>query len=328
MRISTIIAWLIGVALLAGLMALHDARQVLDEVTALRGWFAAIIAFHAVPLCLDIAAWRRLFAAPPSFGMLGGIRWIAESVNGLIPVPLLGELLRANLVRRSTGSNEGGATVVVDVTLAVGTQVPFTILGLVLLARLAHGDALLPALLVAAAVLTGCAVSFYLMQRAGLFALTAAIVRRWPGPARRLIDIDGARALDDRVRAIYARRGDLAISAVWRLLGWTAGAGETWLVLYGLGHPVSFVDAVMLESLSQAARTAAFAIPGGLGVQDGALLLLSAQLGLSPETGLALALAKRCRELAVGLPGLAITYFIEARRLAATGGWRGEPPSA
>jgi putative membrane protein len=328
MRISTVVAWLIGVALLAGLVALNDAGRVLDAVAALRGWLALAIAFHAVPLFFDAAAWRCLFAAPPRFGTLFGIRWIAEGVNGLFPVPHLGELLRADLVRRRTGSGEGGASVVVDVTLGVGTQVLFTLLGLALLARLAEGGALLQALLIAAAVLAGCAITFYLLPRAGLFALTAAIVRRWPGPARRLVDIDDARALDDRVRAVYGRRRELATSGLWRLLGWTAGAGETWLVLYGLGHPVSFADAVMLESLSQAARTAAFAIPGGLGVQDGALLLLSAQLGLGAETGLALALAKRCRELAIGLPGLATGYIIEARRLAAAGGWRGEPPSA
>ena len=82
----------------------------------------------------------------------------------------------------------------------------------------------------------------------------------------------------------------------------------------------------MLESLSQAARTAAFAIPGGLGVQDGALLLLCAQIGLGAETGLALSLAKRCRELVLGLPGLLAGYVIGTRRVAAAGSSPGGRP--
>ncbi|HUC69490.1 MAG TPA: hypothetical protein VMA53_28990 [Stellaceae bacterium] len=83
----------------------------------------------------------------------------------------------------------------------------------------------------------------------------------------------------------------------------------------------------MLESLSQAARTAAFAISGGLGVQDGALLL-AMQLGLGAEAGLALSLAKRCRELALGAPLLLTGYITAARRLAATGEWQRAPPPA
>ena len=49
---------------------------------------------------------------------------------------------------------------------------------------------------------------------------------------------------------------------------------------------------------------AAFAIPGALGVQEGGYLLLAPLAGLSPDVGLALSLAKRARELLLGLPGL------------------------
>ena len=95
-----------------------------------------------------------------------------------------------------------------------------------------------------------------------------------------------AAALDSRVRTLYLRREKVVLAAMWRLAGWVAGAGETFIILYGFGHPVSLADAIILESLSHAARTAAFVIPGGLGVQDGALMVLAAQLGLGGEMGL------------------------------------------
>jgi putative membrane protein len=328
MRLPTVIAWLLGVALLAALVALNHPARVLDAVAALRLWLILVVLYHAVPLFFDVLAWHRLFAAPPPFAALYGIRWIAEGVNGLFPVPHLGELLRAHWTGRIARGGEAGASVVVDLTLGVTTQVLFALLGVALFIFLAHGGALLRGLLIAVAVLVFCGASFYFLQRAGLFALIVAVARRWSASARRLLDIDDARALDARVRALYRRRATILSSAFWRFIGWLAGAGETWLILYGLGRPVSLLEAMMLESLSQAARTAAFAIPGGLGVQDGALLLLCAQLGLGAETGLALSLAKRCREFALGAPALFTGYLIQARRFAATGGWRGAPPPA
>jgi len=328
MRLPTFIAWLLGAGLLAVLLAINNPAGVLDAVMALRWWLVAAILFHAVPLWLDVVAWHRLFAAPPGLAVLFGIRWIAEGVNGLLPVPHLGELLRADLVRRITRPGEAGASVVVDVTLGVATQVLFAAVGLGLFALVAGGSPVLRGLFLATGVLSAGALTFYLLQRSGLFALAATVIRRWSAQARRRFNIDDARALDGRVRALYARRAGLFSSAIWRFAGWVVGAGEIWLILYGLGQPIGLAEAIMLESLSQAARTAAFAIPGGLGVQDGALLVLCAQLGITPEIGLALSLAKRCRELALGLPALAAGYVIQARRVATAGGWPGEPPPA
>jgi uncharacterized membrane protein YbhN (UPF0104 family) len=71
----------------------------------------------------------------------------------------------------------------------------------------------------------------------------------------------------------------------------------------------------MLESLGQAIRGAAFAVPGALGVQEGGYLLLAPVVGLSPEAALALSLIKRARELLLGVPGLIYLHFSER-------GWR------
>jgi hypothetical protein len=67
---------------------------------------------------------------------------------------------------------------------------------------------------------------------------------------------------------------------------------------------VSWVNALLLESLGQAIRGAAFAVPGALGVQEGGYLLLAPLVGLPPDMALALSLAKRAREIILGLPGL------------------------
>ena len=108
------------------------------------------------------------------------------------------------------------------------------------------------------------------------------------------------------------------------LVGWLVGTGEVWLALQFLGHPVDWVDALLLESVGQAIRGAAFAIPGSLGVQEGGYLLLAPLVGLPPETALALSLAKRAREIALGLAGHRLPAFL-GTPLAATPSGRHRP---
>jgi len=56
-------------------------------------------------------------------------------------------------------------------------------------------------------------------------------------------------------------------------------------------------------------------VPGALGVQEGGCVVLSAALGIGPETGLALSLIKRVRELVLGVPALLVWHFAEGRHL-------------
>ena len=98
-------------------------------------------------------------------------------------------------------------------------------------------------------------------------------------------------------------------------MGWIAGAGEIWLTLYFLGHPVSIGEAIILESLGQAVKAAAFLVPGALGVLEGGFILFGALFGISADASLAMALAKRVRELALGVPGLISWQLVEGRAL-------------
>ena len=103
-----------------------------------------------------------------------------------------------------------------------------------------------------------------------------------------------AEAVDTAVHEMYRERGKVAASFALSLVGWIVGTGEVWLALRLLGHPVDWTDALILESLGQAIRGAAFAIPGSLGVQEGGYLLLARLVGLPPEVG-ARAVARQAR---------------------------------
>jgi uncharacterized membrane protein YbhN (UPF0104 family) len=88
------------------------------------------------------------------------------------------------------------------------------------------------------------------------------------------------------------------------------------LTLLILGNPVSPLDALILESVTQAIRNTAFMIPGGLGVQEGGFIFVGQLMSLPAPLMLAVSLTKRFRMLIISIPGLLALNFSESRRLA------------
>jgi uncharacterized membrane protein YbhN (UPF0104 family) len=82
-----------------------------------------------------------------------------------------------------------------------------------------------------------------------------------------------------------------------------------------MGHAGSLAQAIAIESIGQGIRAAAFAIPGGLGVQDGGLIAVCAVFGVPAEVALAVALLKRIAEIVLGVPSLLAWQALEGRRL-------------
>ena len=85
-----------------------------------------------------------------------------------------------------------------------------------------------------------------------------------------------------------------------------------------MGAEISIWSALSIESLIFTLRSVAFAIPGAIGVQEAAYALAAPLFGLPPETALALSLAKRARDLSLGLPTLLAWQISEARAVLRT----------
>jgi len=313
---------LIGIGLFTAVLVWQGAGDLLAALSV-AGWGLVLVAaWHLVPLVIDSHAWRILFNRPrPGWARIVWARWIGESINGLLPVAQVGgDVAKARLLvlpgqRVGHTGSEVGATVVVDTTLAVVTQMLFALIGVAMLLALLDRPELAWGLVCGIAVMGALVGLFYRLQRGGLFSALAGILNKLSGGAAAFDFVGGAAALDNAVGAIYRQPWLVLRAALWRLVGWLVGVGEVWLALYFLGAPVSIADALMLEALGQAVRGAAFAIPGALGVQEGGYVLLGSLVGLSPDTALALSLSKRVRELAFGIPGLIAWQMAEGRAL-------------
>ena len=142
------------------------------------------------------------------------------------------------------------------------------------------------ALLIGVAVFAAAIAAFVLVQHNSMFALFVQLARR-VAPEKWLSVFAGrASAIDDAVVATYRRRLAFFSASVLRLVGWAAGAGETWLVMIFLGRPLSVTDAFVLESLSSGVRAAAFMVPGALGALEGGIVVFGALFGLPADMAL------------------------------------------
>ena len=319
--------WLLtaGVLLFTCEIVSHSVPAVYATL-AVAGWGLLLVTlFHLVPLAVDAAAIRVLLPARSSWRDTLLARWAGESASSLLPFGQLAGpvVMIRQLWRRGVSTQNAVAAVTVSTTLQVLAQIAFALLGVVLIAGQVSPraqDAFRPALLLAAIALALPAVAFYLLQRRGLFAWSMRAISRvstrrdWSALHAR------AQAIDQAVQTTYQHGGRAPASFLLNLAGWIAGTGEVYLLLRLFGAPVTWGIALMLESVGQAVRGAAFAIPGALGVQEGGYLLLAPLAGLHPDTALALSLAKRAREILLGVPGLLQLHASESLG-------RGHPPA-
>jgi putative membrane protein len=314
----------IGTALFIGLLAWQGFGSVASTLLT-AGWGLALVAaFHVVPLALDAAAISVLFQRHRDgthrreMTMRHALfaRWIGESVNSLLPAGQIGGpvVMVRQLSQRGMEMRDAAAAITVSTTAQALAQIIFALLGLLLFgAYTAHGALhdLQTATLIATGVLGAMIVGFYFAQRRGMFGRLLGVASKVFGKRDWSQLMTRAEAVDAAVQAMYRERGRVAASFVLSLLGWIVGTVEVWLALRLLGHPVDWIDALLLESVGQAIRGAAFMIPGSLGVQEGGYLLLAPLVGLPPDAALALSLTKRAREILLGLPGLLVLHFRE-----------------
>jgi putative membrane protein len=321
--------WLLcaGALLFAGVLVSQGLTAVF-ETLAVAGWGLPLVALlHLVPLALDAASIRVMFDTSKVRSSLRDAlfaRWVGESANSFLPAgPIGGPVMMVRyFAQRGMSMRDAAAGVTVSTTLQTLAQIIFALIGIALLgahASQSSEHSVHTALLLASGVLAFCLTGFYLMQRRGLFGKVMRAIARVAGKRDWSQIMSEADAIDSAVQDAYGRAGRVAASFFLSFVGWLIGTAEVYVILLLLRFPVSWSDALLLESLGQAIRAAGFAIPGSLGVQEGGYLLLAPLVGLRPETALALSLAKRAREVLLGLPGLLYLHISERgwrRRLA------------
>ncbi|HMA52676.1 MAG TPA: flippase-like domain-containing protein [Magnetospirillaceae bacterium] len=318
MKFAALFATLIGLAILVYLVLANGGAAIETAIASAGFGILWVVAAHFPQSLFSSLGWRAVVPTgrKPSAASFFGFRLIRESINGLLPVGQVGgEFVNVRLLgQRGVPLSSAGASLAVDKTLEIVSQIAFTLLGMALLmldpaqADIIHwiGGALVGAVAVIAA--------FILAQRFGLFrlleqgVLKLARKQQWKG-AESLV------GLHDEIVALYKSPRRLVWGTVLHLVSWMLGAVEIWVALHVVGIDVDPRAALIIESLGQAFKSLGFAIPGALGVQEGGLILACGLVGVNAQGAIELSLLKRIRELTIGVPGLLAWQWIEGKRL-------------
>lgn len=308
------------VGLVAAIWLVGDTgwREVLAGVARIgAGGFALLIAWTAITLLMLGAAWYAV--APglerrhlPTFAWA---RTTREAATDVLPFSQFGGLVVGARTAIAGGIPEPlvYASLIADQTAELAAQLVFTLFGVAMLALVLAaapaGNAVLPLVLGGVGVLGAIMLGFAFGQR--------PMLRMAQGLAGRLLpqSVATMAALGDQLDAIYRRPLRVITSVLLHLSGWVFSGCGAWAALALMGTPLSLGAVLTIESLIFTLRTVAFAIPGGVGVQEAAYVLIGPLFGLPPEAGLALSLVKRARDLAVGVPGVLLWQWGEWRAL-------------
>jgi putative membrane protein len=324
LRLGAVVGGLVGLGLTAWLLASYGIVRIFD-VLAHAGWvgIVAVIAFHLPQMLFSALGWRVIAGprgrssadpAAPRLRVYLLLRWIREAVNNLLPLAQIGgEFVVARLLqKRGVRLAQAVGGTIADLMVEMGTQVLFTVLGLVLLVRLVGhsevSDIATRALLIAALVVAGAFVALWL----GLAGVIERAVLRlgrsfgWPATG----EIGG---LHDALTSCFRAPGRVTLASVWHLVSWLLGGIEVCLILHFFGIDISIGPGLIIESLGQALKAVGFAVPGAIGVQEGGYVVVCRLLGIEPETAIALSLVKRVREAVLGIPGLILWHRTEAK---------------
>jgi putative membrane protein len=316
-----LVAWCAGILASIGLTVWLGFADVGNAVASV-GWGMPFVALTRVAtISIAGAGWWLLLPASGRFKLRSALllRFIREGVNTLLPLTQVGgDVVGARLSTFwAVPSSLATAGIIIDVLMQAVTQFLFAVLGLVMLVALA-GDATViwiaaSGLAFAIPMLAG----FYLAQRRSghrIFYFALSRLKN-DGKHRFLGALD---AIYQKLSLLYARRTNVVASGQVHVLGWLVGTAEVWIALRFMGIAITVSEAVVIESLVQAVRGAAFAVPGALGAQEAGLILLCGIFEIPPDQALALSLIKRAADLIVGVPGLIARQILEGGRLKAT----------
>ena len=265
-----------GLVLLVLLIAWFGARDIGWEVLAAAWSIPGAVFVHAVQLFLSALAWQQPLGRVP-IGVVYRIRWIRESINSLLPVAQIGGPVTAVglLGRAGIPLARAGAATTLDLLIEAAAQLVFVLAAVAIVLALGAGHAWI-GWIVGGVIGGAVAVAAFLaVQRAGGLRLVEALAVRLQlrFPALRL---DGLRGLHAELMDLHARPIVMVRALGWHTLSWSLGAFEVLIVLSVMGRPVSLPDAFVIEAFGAMARSAAFAVPGGVGVQEGGYVLAAA----------------------------------------------------
>ncbi len=317
MKRTVIIGGIVGVGLILVLLVHSGMADVIHAAVRV-GWLGLflMVLVRCVLFVPCALAWWLLSSRRMGWSLFIWASWVRAAMGELFITPPLGSEVAGMRILTNGGIRmvDAAACTVVDLTLDLGSQVVFAVTGLILLSIsmpdfpwLLHG--LLASLLAIAAI-----AGFALVQKGGLFHWLEDRMSRWSSGWLGVMRVS-MQGMHERITAIYHRPRHLLGSFLLQYAAWMIGVVPTWIGLSFLGHPLAWHQVIAMDAMVFALRSVAFMMPAGIGVQEGAYILLGQLFGLDAASALALSLVRRAADSLATFPALLLWQAREGKRL-------------
>ena len=320
MKLRLLLALLLGLAVLAIVLARFDLGVVMASLSRTGvGGFFLIVAAGLCAECVLASGIIPLLPTPMPFGAIMASRQLRDSSADILPITQLGGIAFAAraLVLAGMAAPAASAAVIADLTTETFAQGLYVLVGVAAsLSLLAKSTLLSPytgAMLAGAVFLSLGSMGFALLQVGGSRWIERISEKLFPGMAAH------SQAFREAIHGIYRRRMRLALSMLLQLAGWMTSGLWLWVMLKAMDLSTGLWAAIAMQALIEGLRSALVFIPAAVGVQEAGYAVLAPLFGLPPETGLAISLLRRARDITVAVPVLLAWQAIEARRAARMG---------
>jgi uncharacterized protein (TIRG00374 family) len=308
-----------GIGLLAYLIARVGADPLLLVLGRLAWWqFVLVCLPYGLIMAVDTLGWRYSFAGkPPPYLRMLAARTAGEALNIVTALGSVGgEAVKVWLLRPAVPYAESVPSIVIAKTTSTIAQALFLLLGLILAVTVVPVDGrVVEAMVALLAVETLLVGGFLATQLTGLVRRVGRLLA-WSGLLEKSSQAD---RLDANLRLFYRDRWRrFLLSIACHLSGWILGVLEVAVMLFVLDLPAGAGMAAVIETLGSGIRFAAFLVPGGLGVLEGAYTGIFAVLGLGAGAGLAFSLVRRARQIV--WIGVGLLVLVAARLQATSAG--------
>ncbi len=302
-----------GLALLAFLVFRTGAGAILGQLARFGPWFLAVAGLAFLWIFLQACAWSIIQAShfhPVPLMRLFRVKIIGDTLNTLLPSANVGgDAARAFLIRSDTPLKEGIPGVLVDKTVEAFAASLFLAFGFLLGLTVVDLPAWMDAVAAVGLALTAAGIAlFILLQLKGALWAIDKVGRVIPRVRRLAAGREHhIRDLDENICTIYKHLdARTAAATALHFAARVLGAVEVYLVMAVLGAPLSAVQALFTSAGVTIINTAFFIVPGQVGVQESAHMLVLQLLGFPAALGLSLGVIRRLRKLATSAVGLVL----------------------
>ncbi|WP_010162761.1 lysylphosphatidylglycerol synthase domain-containing protein [Sphingomonas sp. PAMC 26617] len=317
-RIGLLLATVVGLAVALGAVGAVGLHQVLAAMASI-GWIgmASFTLWSVGVLALLGMAWLAVAPgqATERLGWFVWARTTREAATDILPFSQLGGLVVGARTLAAFGVPQPViyASMIADMTTEMAAQLIFTLCGvgmlLLVLSDAPVQQGIVPLALGGLGAMVALMLLFVFAQKPMLRLAGSLGARMLPG------SVAAMAAVRVELDAIYRAPRRVIAAFLFNLAAWLASAAGAWIALRFMGSTMPLWAVLTIEALIFTLRSVAFAIPGAVGVQEAAYVLIGPLFGLPPAHALALSLLKRARDVIIAVPALLAWQVGEARRV-------------